>query len=216
MTTVEVGILDYGIGNLKSVANAVDKVGGKAKISSDVSELKNCARLIVPGVGAFPAAMQALTAGNFSDFVKDYVASGRPVLGICVGMQLLHELSNEFEPTNGLGLVSGTVESLLNYTPDQNGSPSYRLPNVGWRPVIRTENNTKLADKLLEGTNESDSFYFIHSYGASATGADVVAVSEYEDLRFAAVVARDNVVGTQFHPEKSRASGLRLLKNFIY
>jgi imidazole glycerol-phosphate synthase subunit HisH len=214
MSRIEVAIVDYGIGNLKSVANAVEHLGAVPRVSSDPAVLDACDRLILPGVGAFPHGIAELTAQGLRDFLGTYVASGRRCLGICLGMQLLHTCSMEFTKTEGLGLLDGTVDHLTRYATDPDRV--YRMPNVGWLPLERVTDTGDLASRMLSGVTPDDAVYFIHSYGVPATAPDVAAVSRCDDLRFASVVARDNLVGTQFHPEKSRETGLGMLKSFIF
>lgn len=214
MSRIEVGIVDYGVGNLKSVANAVEHLGAVARVSSDPDVLDRCERLILPGVGAFPHGIRELEAHGLKGLVGRYVASDRRCLGICLGMQLLHEWSTEFIRTEGLGLLSGTVNHLLDYS--QSGESGHRMPNVGWLPLERVSNDSELADRMMSGIGPQEQVYFIHSFGVSATSPDAAAVSRCHDLRFASVVARNNLVGTQFHPEKSRQTGLDMLKSFVF
>ena len=209
-----VGIIDYGIGNLRSVTNAIGYLGAVPQVSSDPSVLDECDRIILPGVGAFPHGMQKLAQAGLADFVRRYAASGRPCLGICLGMQLLHEWGTEFAHTAGLGLLSGSVDHLRTYS----ASPDtvYRMPNVGWRPLVRVQNQSELADRMLAALGPDNAVYFIHSFGVAPDCVHAAALSDFADLRFAAMVARDNLVGTQFHPEKSREAGLSMLKAFIF
>ena len=207
----QVGIIDYGVGNLKSVFNALSHIGANVVISSDPSELLDCASLILPGVGAFPHALQALKAVGLENTIGDAVESNKPLLGICVGMQLLTEFSTEFQKTRGLGLISGSIESLQNFA----GTQSMRLPNVGWSSIKRTANVDIMTDRILENIPADSKFYFIHSYGAANNGTSVTATAKFGPINFAATIASGKVVGTQFHPEKSGPNGLILLKIFL-
>ena len=209
----KVGILDYGVGNLRSVANAVEHVGAIAVISSDVVDLDDCSHLILPGVGAFPHGIASLKKNNLDQFLKSFVASGRPCLGICLGMQLLMEYSSEFEHTEGLGLLSGSVDALSALAP--NPDAIYRFPNVGWRPVEVYETGDPLIAQIFADLTPDDEFYFVHSYAISHKCGAMVAQSRYYDIPFASAVAKRNLVGTQFHPEKSGVAGLKMLSNFI-
>ena len=203
-----VGIIDYGVGNIRSVMRAVEYVGGFPVRSANYDTLISCDRLILPGVGAFAHGMQQLEHRGLARLVVDASNSGIPVLAICLGMQMLAEGSTEFGNTKGLGIVSGIVNSLGKSLNDQN----IRLPHVDYRP-LKTFDSTY--DWLFEGISPDEKYYFIHSYALGALEKDVVSVSDYDGIPFAAVVAKGNVIGTQFHPEKSGHPGLSLLSNFI-
>lgn len=197
-----IGIIDYGAGNLASVRHAFDRVGVEAEAFEDPAAVGGYERLVLPGVGSFRLAMEYLVAGGWSAAVQGHVAAGRPLLGICLGMQLLFERGMEHGDTPGLGLVPGVVQAL---EPTQPA----KVPHVGW--------NTLLCNKphpLMQGVKPHVDFYFVHSYHCvPADPADVLAWCEYGG-RFVASVARGNVVGMQFHPEKSQPIGLRVLQNF--
>jgi glutamine amidotransferase len=198
---VSIAIIDYGVGNLRSVEKAFHAGGVDAQVSSDESVLRSAERLVLPGVGAFRACMGALSERGFDRLVRERVEGGAPLLGVCVGMQMLFEESEEFGITKGLGLLRGRVrrfgEDLL-------------VPQVGWNQVrFRTG-----AHPLAAGLERETYFYFVHSFYCDAEDAsDVLGETEY-GATYASVVARANVCGVQFHPEKSQAAGLRLLTNF--
>ena len=199
-TKPRVAIIDYGIGNLRSVEKAFAAAGCEALVSADERVLREAERLVLPGVGAFRACMSELAARGFDRLVRERVARGVPLLGVCVGMQLLFEESEEFGVTSGLGLLGGRVrrfgEELL-------------APQVGWNQVAQ-----RRAHPLTEGVEDGAFFYFVHSYYCDARDvADVIGETEYGG-NYASVVARGVVCGVQFHPEKSQAAGLRLLRNF--
>jgi glutamine amidotransferase len=197
---VSVAIIDYGVGNLRSVEKAFRAGGVEAQVSSDESVLRAAERLVLPGVGAFRACMEALSERGFDRLVRERVEAGTPLLGVCVGMQMLFEESEEFGTTSGLGLLRGRVRRF---------DGALRVPQVGWNQVA-----WKRAHTLAEGIGERTFFYFVHSFYCDAPDeAAVVGETEY-GLTYASVVARANVCGVQFHPEKSQAAGLRLLKNF--
>ena len=202
------GIINYGLGNVKSVFNAVVKVGGHPILSSGINELSLCKRLVLPGVGAFPHAMELLHSLKLCEFIKSYAAEKNPILGICLGMQLFCQKSNEFSNTEGLGLMLGESHSFN----DISRSESPRLPHVGWAK-IKIKNY--FDDPILTGLRSSDKFYFVHSYCLSAHNDHCLASSIYNNLEFSSVVKSGLVYGTQFHPEKSGRPGLMLLKNFI-
>lgn len=195
-----VAIIDYGVGNLRSVEKAFAASGCAAVVSSDETVLGRAERLVLPGVGAFGACMAELRARSFDYLVRERVAEGVPLLGVCVGMQMLFEGSEEFGYTEGLGLLPGRVRRFVG---------DLLVPQVGWNQVRR-----RRAHALFEGVEDSAFFYFVHSYFCDAAdAADVLAETEY-GAPYASVVARENVCGVQFHPEKSQAAGLRLLGNF--
>ncbi len=189
------------MGNLRSAYNAVYENGFDPEFVDRESDFDALSHLIVPGVGNFRAVMQHLEEDGLASRIRDFAASGRPLLGICAGMQLLAELGTESGETPGLGLVHGRVERL----PDEG----QLLPHVGWSSV-----KFRFAHPVLEGIKPGRDFYFVHSY-ALHTDHDEEWLGETEyGTAFASIVARDNVVGFQFHPEKSQANGLKLIENF--
>ena len=196
-----VAIIDYGVGNLRSVEKAFAAAGVDAVVSTEERTLRAAERLVLPGVGAFAACMKELRARGFDELVRERAARGTQILGICVGMQMLFDESEEFGETRGLGLLAGRVRRF---------GKELRVPQVGWNQVVARHP----AHPLFEGIEGGAFFYFVHSYYCAAEDRrDVLAVTEY-GANYASVVARANVCGVQFHPEKSQAAGLRLLKNF--
>lgn len=200
----KIGIIDYGMGNLHSVENALKYIGLGTFISNDKSELSRADGLILPGVGAFPDAIELLNKLSFPEFIKNETEK-KPLLGICLGMQLLFEKSYEFKESNGLGYIKGSVVRLKAGQTDK----TYKIPHIGYNGIKKV-NDCPLLKDLPDGT----CFYFVHSYmGECDDKSQLVATTEYgEDVT--AIVAEGNVYGTQFHPEKSGEAGLRLLKNF--
>jgi glutamine amidotransferase len=195
-----VAIIDYGVGNLRSVEKAFQAGGCEAVVSADERVLRAAERLVLPGVGAFRACVAALNERGFDRLVRERVEEGTPLLGVCVGMQLLFEESEEFGVTRGLGLLRGRVRRF---------PEGLRVPQVGWNQV-----EWRKSHPLAEGIADKTFFYFVHSFFCDARDEDVVVgLTEYAS-RYASVVARGNVCGVQFHPEKSQDAGLRLLKNF--
>lgn len=207
-STSYTGIVDYGIGNVRSVVSAVAKVGGTPILSSDPNTLLSCDRLILPGVGAFPHAMNELKSRGHVSVLQRMVENGRPILGICLGMQMMATRSLEFCTTLGLGFIAGTVTTLAEIA----GGTPVRLPHVGWASLSRIAD---AEDWFFEGIAPLDRFYFIHSFAFCGEDEDVVAHADYEGIRFPAVIRRGSVIGTQFHPEKSGTQGLRMLQNFV-
>jgi glutamine amidotransferase len=195
-----VAIIDYGVGNLRSVEKAFHATGCEAVVSSDERVLREAERLVLPGVGAFRACMDALSARGFDRLVRERVEEGAPLLGVCVGMQMLFDESEEFGVSAGLGILRGRVRRF---------PATLRVPQVGWNQV-----EWRKPHALAEGVEDKMFFYFVHSYFCDAEDVDVVLGETEYGLSYASVVARGNVCGVQFHPEKSQAAGLRLLKNF--
>jgi glutamine amidotransferase len=196
----QVCIIDYGVGNLRSVEKAFAATGCAAVVSSNEKVLRQAERLVLPGVGAFGACMTALTERGFDELVRERVAKGTPLLGVCVGMQMLFGESDEFGTTPGLRLLRGRVRRF---------GGDLIVPQVGWNQIRR-----RVTHPLLEGIVDGSFFYFVHSYYCESDDpAIVIGETEYGAM-YASVVARGNVCGVQFHPEKSQAVGLKLLSNF--
>ncbi len=198
----QVAIIDYGVGNLRSVEKAFSANGCAAVVTSDESVLRRAEHLVLPGVGAFGACMSALAERGFDELVRELCAVGTPLLGVCVGMQLLFAESEEFGATKGLGLLPGRVRRF---------SDNLVVPHVGWNQIRQ-----RVRHPLFDGIRDSAFFYFVHSYYCEpANGAMVLGETDY-DVTYASVVAHENLCGVQFHPEKSQAAGLRLLANFAH
>jgi imidazole glycerol-phosphate synthase subunit HisH len=200
--STRIGICDYGVGNLRSVERAVRVAGADAVISGDPSEIAACDGVILPGVGAFAIAARTLRDTGLAEAVREVARRERPVLGICLGHQLLFESSDEGHGGEGLALLRGRVVKLS--TP-----PSLKVPHMGWNTIT-----TLGASALLEGIASGSYMYFVHSYVAIPEPGDTVAVTDYGGV-LAAAVERGTVMGTQFHPEKSGAAGLRVYANFV-
>lgn len=206
-----VGIVNYGVGNIKSVANALRAIEVEPVVSAARDELTGCDRLILPGVGAFAHGMSALQERDLVSFLRDQAGAGKPLLGICLGMQLLTAFSTEFGHTEGLGLIEGGTEQIR---APEDADVDFRLPNVGWLELAPTGKASGLAEQILDSITPSSRFYFVHSYIRDAEIDQTAAVSEYLGIRFASMVSHGSVIGTQFHPEKSGPEGLKMLKNF--
>ena len=207
-----VGVIDYGVGNLRSVSNALSSIGADPIVSDHPKTLLGCSRIIFPGVGAFGFGMQALKQKGLDEVVLEAANSEIPLLGICVGMQLLFESSTELGYYDGLGIMKGHVDC-LNESFDEERP--VRLPNVGWSSLNVQDNLDGLGAKVVKGLPASSRYYFIHSYHAAADNQNTIATSCYDGRSFAAIVSKGSVIGTQFHPEKSGPSGLAMLKNFV-
>ena len=198
----DVVIVDYGAGNLRSVARAVAHAGVDAVVTSSAQAVADARALIVPGVGAAADTMANLRAGGLVEPIREYIASGRPFLGVCMGMQALFEVSEEGGSHECLGVLPGRIVRFPH---------GLTVPHMGWNNV-----RLRAPHPVFEGIEQDAFFYFVHSYHPRpADDAHVIAETEYGGVTFPAVVGRDNLVATQFHPEKSGADGLRLYANFL-
>jgi imidazole glycerol-phosphate synthase subunit HisH len=194
-----VALVDYGMGNRRSVEKALEHVGATVARTADPDDIRAADAVVVPGVGAFPEAMRRLNAAGLDEVIRERAEGGTPVLGICLGMQLLFERSAEHEGAQGLGLLPGEVTAL----------EAPKVPHIGWNRVAM-----RRASGLTRGLGDATAFYHVHSFVCRASEQDVVGEGEYGE-RFASIVERENVAGVQFHPEKSSRDGLQLLANFI-
>jgi imidazole glycerol-phosphate synthase subunit HisH len=194
-----IAIVDYGMGNRRSVEKALEHVGAQPRLTADHATIKAADGIVVPGVGAFPEAMRRFRAAGLDELIRERAEAGVPVLGLCLGMQLLFEASDEHEGATGLGLLPGQVTAL----------EAPRVPHIGWNLVT-----FERPSALTEGLGEAAAFYHVHSLAPEpANPDDVVGRGEYGE-RFVSIVERGNVMGVQFHPEKSSRDGLALLRNF--
>jgi imidazole glycerol-phosphate synthase subunit HisH len=198
--TARICVLDYGMGNLRSVEKALEHVGATATISSDADEVRAADGLVLPGVGAFPKAMERVRELRLGELIAERHGAGVPILGICLGLQLLFDSTTELGGAEGLGLLPGPVGELE--------ADGFKVPHIGWSPV-RWERESR----LVEGIESETPFYFVHSFAPRPQGSDLLGTAAHGP-RFACAAERDNVFGVQFHPEKSSAAGLRLLSNF--
>jgi imidazole glycerol-phosphate synthase subunit HisH len=199
-----VAIIDYNMGNLASVYNACKLLDTKATIVSDPNQLKNFGRIILPGVGAFGDAMEHLKQTGMEDAVKEFAKSGKPMIGICLGMQLLFESSKEFGEHKGLELIPGDIVPFDKTRMDMD---DHKVPHVGWNKLFNKE------DKLFEGLKDPY-LYFVHSYHAVTEDKYTIGTTHY-GYDFVSAVKKENIYGFQPHPEKSHDNGLKILKNFI-
>ncbi len=195
-------ILDYSVNNLRSVQKAFEHLGHETHISSDPDEIARAKRLVIPGVGAFGEAMRNLRAKNLVEPVVGHAQSGKPLLGVCLGMQLLFDWSDELGLFGGLGIVAGKVERFAD-------APDLKIPHMGWSGLTFPR-----PSQLYRGLDSGEMTYFVHSYHVVPEDPSVIAATAHHGNRFVAGVERDNVMGAQFHPEKSSAVGLRILDNF--
>ena len=203
-----IAIIDYGMGNLRSVQKAFEKVGYEARVTSDPKVVLEAERIVLPGVGAFRDCIRNLEAGGFIEPILRVIREGRPFLGICLGLQLLFTESEEFGLHRGLDVIPGRVVRFADGLKD--GDEDLKVPHMGWNRVRQVR-----AHPLWEGIEDETRFYFVHSYYAdSAEAPETVGVTDY-GVRFTSVAAYGNIFAVQFHPEKSQRAGLRLLQNFM-
>jgi glutamine amidotransferase len=195
-----IAIVDYGMGNLRSVQKAFEKIGTSAIITRDAGFIASSSGLVLPGVGAFGLCMERLNGYSLVSPIKSYIESGRPFLGICLGMQLLFEESEEFGKQSGLGVLKGRVSRF--------SKPGLKVPHMGWNNVRKVGNSA-----LYDGIEDDAFFYFVHSFYVEPTEDVASGVTEY-GAQFVSSVEKGNIFATQFHPEKSQRAGLRMLENF--
>jgi len=199
-----IGILDYGMANLRSVQKAFAHVGHDAQILSAPEDIRRCDRLVLPGVGAFADAVATIRAKSLDQPIREHIRSGKPFLGICLGLQMLFDVGYEDGEHAGLGIVSGKCVRF-----DVDATQGLKVPHMGWNQL-----DVKHASPILKGLPEGANVYFVHGYHVVPTDADVIATTTDYGRPFVSSIWRDNVVATQFHPEKSQTVGLTMLRNF--
>ena len=200
-----IAIIDYGVGNLFSLCSSLKSIGAEAVVTPDPAVIRAADRVILPGVGAFADAAEKLRATGLDQVLLEEAARGKKIMGICLGMQMLFEESHEYGIHKGLGLIPGRVVPMAGYIPE-----GLKIPHIGWNPLILKGESKH---PLLKYVEEGDCVYFVHSYFATDCTESVIATAEY-GKELTAAVAKDNVMGCQFHPEKSGGVGLNILKAF--
>lgn len=196
-----IGIIDYGMGNLRSVQKALEQFGESPIVTSDYETLLKCDGIILPGVGAFPDAIDNLESKGLDKLIKEFAAAGKPILGICLGMQLFFEESDEVRVCKGLGLLRGRVTRL---------TVDLKIPHMGWNDL-----KIKRQCRVLEGVKDGEFAYFVHSYLAVGMDEEDINAVAFYGTEIPAVVSKGNIYGTQFHPEKSGELGMKILANFV-
>lgn len=205
----KVTIVNYDIGNILSVKRAFEHCGADVLISRNADEIKKSERIIVPGVGAFNDCVTGLENYGLKESVMEFAASGRPYLGICVGMQMMMEESEEFGLHKGLGYLKGSVVKITEDVSENK--KKYKVPFIGWKPLKKTHDTP-----LLKNISDNDRFYFIHSFKANPKNkSDLLAYYNYNGIHVSAIIGKNNMFGTQFHPEKSGEAGLHIIRNFL-
>ncbi len=205
-----IALIDYGVGNLYSVAKALAFVGGEVKLTSDAADLKRADKMVLPGVGAFGDCMKNLQATGLIPTILEQILMHKPLLGICVGLQILFEGSEESPKIRGLGVFKGEVKKIR--------TGNLKIPHMGWNSIKigRKDNLVKFgASKILAGLNDGNYFYFVHSYHAVPANENLITATTDYGENVTAAVELGNIFATQFHPEKSGDVGLQVLKNFV-
>lgn len=198
---VSLAVLDYGMGNLRSVEKGFERVGADCEVTSDHGRIAAADGVVLPGVGAFPKAMSRIRELGLDSVLRESAESGKPILGICLGLQLLFESSTELGGAEGLGLLDGNVVEIP--------AGGRKIPHIGWAAVTWAR-----PSRLTAGLRPGEPFYFVHSFVVEPTSAELIGTASYGG-EFACVAGRDEIYGVQFHPEKSSSAGLRLLSNFV-
>ena len=210
MLSKKITIIDYGCGNILNLARAIKFIGYEVDITHDKNKIINSSYVILPGVGAFGNAMKQIEKYNLHNTILEYAKSNKPLLGICLGMQILLTVSYEFGVHKGLGLIEGKVIKISN-----EKNKEIKIPHMGWNEIYPNNNKKEWKNKILKNSSIGKSFYFVHSFVCITKNYDsTIAVCNYSDISIPAVVATGNVFGCQFHPEKSADNGLAVLKNF--
>ena len=205
-----IAVIDYGMGNLRSVEKALEISGAKTVVTSSARAIAGCDKIVFPGVGAFGDAMKELKSRRLVEPIKDAIACGKPFLGLCLGLQLLFEKSEEAPGVKGLGILKGDVRRFR----FKRGN-ALKVPHMGWNNIAYSLKLKAISLKLLRGVPDNSYMYFVHSYYAVPKNKkDILTTTDY-GIKFASGVCKDNIYGLQFHPEKSQELGLRILKNFV-
>ena len=213
MTSQPISVIDYGVGNLLSVQRGFDNCGAEVKFISTPAEILTAEKLVLPGVGAFPNAMASLSNLGLVSTIQDFSLTGRPMLAICLGMQLLLDESEEFGKTKGLGIIEGLVTAIPN---TDSVGVKQKIPHIGWNELHTRQSKETWQESILGGLNSGDATYFVHSYMATPKNQDnLLAYTPYGAIDVPAVITNNYISGCQFHPEKSGEVGLSILRNFI-
>ena len=207
---IKIAVIDYGLGNTKSICSALEKSGANVCLTNSRDEILLSDGAILPGVGAFAHGMDRLISQKIDILIREFVSTGKPFLGICLGMQMLFDKSTEFGVTNGLGLIPGQVQRLK-----RSEDCSEKLPHVSWNG-ISTLRMSDWKGTILDSIDIDEDMYFVHSYYAKPTNqSDILSFSRYSGYEYCSTVKHNNIYGCQYHPEKSAAAGLRVISNFV-
>lgn len=203
-----IAIIDYGMGNLRSVSKALEEVGAKVKVTSSASDIRKASKVVFPGVGSFADGMTELSKRGLVTPIKESIKDKKPFLGICLGLHLLFEKSEEAPGAKGLYILKGQVKKL----PTFNGSKKLKIPHIGWNQIKLTKEGKK--SSLFKDIKDNSFVYFVHSYYAQPKDASIVSTCTDYGISFCTSLVKDNIYATQFHPEKSQRVGLKILENF--
>lgn len=214
MKQKKIVIIDYGLGNLFSVKHACDCFGENTIISSEKDDVINADGLILPGVGAFGEAMRNLDRLDLVNPIKEFIQTGKPFLGVCLGMQLLFSESEEFGSTQGLGIINGVVKK---FPPSSARGNQLKVPQIAWNQIYKHNATSSLWNKSpLKGTKDGEYMYFVHSFfGTPESESNILTTTHYEDFEYCSGVVKNNVYATQFHPEKSGGHGIKIYQNWL-
>lgn len=213
MTSPEVVVVNYGMGNLISVSRALDRCGARVVLTDDPNRVESADRLVLPGVGAFSDGMQELCRNGLSDSIFGVASAGKPLLGICLGMQMLFDSSLEFGDARGLGLITGEVVPIPRVALNGSGQ---KIPHIGWNLLVPPSSVSSWEGTILEGVRQDEAVYFVHSFMANPNRQSIrIADSIYGGHKICAAVGSDNIWGCQFHPEKSGSVGLKVIERFL-
>lgn len=211
-----IAVIDYGMGNLRSVQKALEVVGARTKLISDPSELKRCGKIVFPGVGSFGDAVKELKRLGLIDAIKGAIAEGKPFLGLCLGLQLLFEKSEEAPGVKGLCVLKGEVKRFRGKGQGVRGKdPVLKVPHMGWNNISIQSRTSDLGLKILKKVPDESYMYFVHSYYVKPKDSKVILTTTDYGIDFVSGVCKGNIYGFQFHPEKSQELGLKILKNFV-
>ncbi len=207
---IQIAIIDYDIGNVKSIINALEKVGATIVVTRNKKDIFNSDGVVLPGVGAFSHGMKKLNDYNLDKTIIQFVKQKKPLLGICLGMQMLFSESEEFGTCKGLDLIGGKIKKLKTLNPKIE-----KLPHVSWNEILQPPNVT-WKNTILEGLNSSSNMFFVHTYAAQPDNQEnILSITEYSNFQFCSTVQKENIYGCQFHPEKSAIEGLLIMNNFV-
>ena len=206
-------VVDYGVVNLKNILRGLEYVGAQVEVSADPERVLKASRVILPGVGAFKSGMDELKSSGMDDAIKSVAKGGQPILGVCLGMQMLLDTSNEYGHHEGLGLIPGSVVAIPN---EDDGQRVRKIPHIGWNAIQHSKNVSDWEDSCLDCTPVGTYCYFVHSFMAVVENSShLLAECMYEGIEVAGAIKKENVTGLQFHPERSGPAGLEILRRFV-
>ncbi len=204
-----IAVIDYGMGNLRSVAKALEEIGAKIKVTSSANVIRKASKIVFPGVGSFYDGLKELSKRGLIKPIKSAIKDKKPFLGLCLGLQLLFEESQEAPNIKGLGILEGKIKRI----PSEVNRKRLKVPHIGWNQIHLTERGKE--SRLFKGIKDGSFVYFVHSYVAIPEDSSIISTITEYGIKFCSSISKDNIYATQFHPEKSQEVGLKILKNFI-